>query len=57
MKPGTRVRVSAFWSSFYALRGVVTSVDPVMVKLDVYEAPIRIDPVSLTVERPVGELA
>ena len=56
MKPGTRVRVSAFWSSFYALRGVVTSVDPVMVKLDVYEAPIRIDPASLTVERP-GELA
>jgi hypothetical protein len=52
MSVGARVRVSAMWSSFYSLRGVVTSVTPCMVKLDVYESPIRIDPESLTVEPP-----
>jgi hypothetical protein len=46
---GARVRVTAHWSSFRDMSGRVTQVEPcVMVLLDGYIHPIRIDPVSLS---------
>ena len=45
---GDRVRVSTFWHAFYGLRGVVTSLEPTMVRLDGYSMPYAIGPESLT---------
>ena len=50
LRVNDRVRVSALWSAFWGQRGRVTALDPVMVLLDEYEHPIRIDPVSLEME-------
>lgn len=50
MKVGDRVRVSSNWHAYYGLRGVVTCSAPLMVRLDIYEAPIAIIASALTVE-------
>lgn len=51
MRVGDRVRVVAAWSQFRGLTGVVVQVTPcVMVLLDEYKQPIRIDAVSLAIE-------
>lgn len=50
MKVGERVRVSSHWHAFYGCRGVVTCAAPLMVLLDIYQAPIRIIPEALIVE-------
>lgn len=54
MRVGDRVRVSSHWHAFYGCRGVVTCAAPLMVLLDIYEAPIRIIPEALTIERAAG---
>lgn len=54
MKPGTRVRVCAKWSSLRGLVGTVVAEQPsVMVALDGDPKPLRIEPVSLEVVEPV----
>ncbi len=51
MRIGDRVRVSALWSAFWGQKGKVTQVAPcVMVLLDEYDHPIRIDAVSLEMD-------
>lgn len=48
MNVGDRVRVSALWSEFWGMNGVVTQTEPcVMVLLDGDRYPIRVDAVSL----------
>lgn len=37
---GDRVVIDAHWSSFHMMRGVVTSVAPLMVRLDGDERPV-----------------
>ena len=51
LRVGDRVEVVAQWSEFRGQAGEVTQVEPcVMVLLDEYVQPLRIDPVSLAAE-------
>ena len=48
MKKGDRVLVTAHWSSFYRMQGVVKQTKPhVMVLLDGDQHPMRLDDCSL----------
>ena len=57
MKPGTRVTVTARWSSMRGLSGTVVALHPsVMVVLDGDTVPLRIEPVSLEVQDAPSDL-